>query len=83
MTIEDNKRKINKQNRANLDHINIVNKEEKLVEPRSGSWYHLRKLHNAVQALNDIRLNSNDPESSLRAQRALRSIDVLTEDGDE
>lgn len=74
------KKRMAGQNRARLDHIDIVDKNEKLVEPKSGSWAHLSKLHTAVMALNDIRLNSKDHESALRAQRALRAIDVLTED---
>ena len=74
---------MSKQNREKLDHVDIIDRNDKLVEPKSGAWAHLTKLHAAVIALNDIRLNSKDHESALRAQRALRAIDVLTEDNDD
>lgn len=80
------KQRIAGQNRARLDRIDIVDKNEKLVEPKAKIWalvHKLKLIHKlklAVIALNDIRLNSNDHESALRAQRALRAIDVLTED---
>lgn len=74
---------MSKQNRAKLDRVDIIDRNEKLVEPKSKKWAHLTKLHTVVIALNDIRLNSKDNESALRAQRALRAIDVLTEDNDD
>ena len=69
--------------RVRLDRIDNVDKNEKLVEPKAGIWAPIHKLNLAVIALNDIRLNSNDHESALRAQRAMRAIDVLTEDCDD
>jgi len=74
---------MSKQNRPRLERIDIVDKNEKLVEPKAGIWAPINKLNLAVMALNDIRLNSSDHESALRAQRALRAIDVLTEDNDD
>ena len=74
---------MSKQNRPRLERIDIVDRNEKLVEPKTGIWAPIYKLNLAVIALNDIRLKSNDHDSALRAQRALRAIDVLTEDNDD
>ena len=74
---------MSKQNRPRLERIDIVDRNEKLVEPKTGIWAPIHKLTLAVIALNDIRLKSNDHDSALRAQRALRAIDVLTEDNDD
>ena len=74
---------MSKQNRPRLERIDIVDRNEKLVEPKTGIWAPIHKLNLAVIALNDIRLKSNDHDSALRAQRALRAIDVLTEDNDD
>ena len=74
---------MSKQNRPRLERIDIVDRNEKLVEPKTGIWAPIHKLNLAVIALNDIRLKSNAHDSALRAQRALRAIDVLTEDNDD
>ena len=74
---------MNRQNRPKLERIDFIDRNEKLVEPKTGIWAPIHKLNLAVIALNDIRLKSNDHDSALRAQRALRAIDVLTEDNDD
>lgn len=78
MTIEDNKRKINMQNRANLDHLSDSNNSNDVFMPLTSTpKKHLILVNSLLAFINKVRLESTDRKTRIDCERRLRAAGVM------